>query len=102
MYDLFSGLNGGELHMDQHNDLTTNDGIYDDVTDFSYSTNNQFMGYQDGYFGNDPLSQSKVYQCPNFTGVTLVDSYVRTDGTAVNAHWRTNPDGIISNNFSAK
>ncbi|RHW39925.1 hypothetical protein D1B33_03505 [Lysinibacillus yapensis] len=101
MYDLFNGLNGGELNVDHHNDSLTSDSFYDDVVDFNYSTNNQFTGYQDGYFGNDPLSQSKIYQCPKFPGVTLVDSYVRADGTVVNAHWRTNPDGIISNNFSA-
>lgn len=99
MYDVWNGLNGGELNVDQHNEWTNED--YDDVMDINYSTSNPFAGYQDGCFGNDPLSQSKHYQCPKFPGVTLVDSYVRTDGTVVDAHWRTNPDGIISNNFSS-
>ncbi len=102
MYNLFDGIHGGELNVDQQNDFTNHEDFLDnDVMDFNYSTHNQFSGYQDGYFGNDPLSQSKHYQCPEFPGVTLVDSYVRADGTVVDAHWRTNPDGIISNNLNA-
>jgi len=100
MFDLWNSIDGGELNVDQHNDLA-NDNLYDGVVDYNYSNNSQFIGYQDGYFGNDPLSQSTHYQCPAFPGVTLVDSYVRADGTVVDAHWRTNPDGIVSNNFSA-
>lgn len=101
MFDFLNGIDGGVQNVDQHNNLTSNDNYYDEVVDMNYSSYNQFTGYQDGFFGNDPLSQSKSYQCPKFPGVTHVDTYVREDGTVVNAHWRTNPDGIISNNFSA-
>lgn len=100
MYEGWNGIDGIELTgSEQQYDTTSMDSY--DVIDVNYSTISNMVGYQDGYFGNDPLSQSKHYQCPDFPGMTYVDSYVRSDGTLVNGHWRTNPDGIISNNFSA-
>ncbi|SOC23918.1 hypothetical protein SAMN05880501_11640 [Ureibacillus xyleni] len=98
MFDLWNGLVGGEHQTDHHDDLVTE--VFEEIAG-DYSTINHGTGYVDGCFGNDPLSQSSKYQCPDFPGVTQVESYVRADGTVVKAHLRTNPDGITSNNFSS-
>ena len=32
--------------------------------------------------------------------LVLVDGYFRSNGTYVDSHWRTSPDGVCWNNFS--
>lgn len=99
MFEGWNGLDGTDFsNIDQYD--TINGDSYD-VIDTNYVSISNEVGYQDGWFGNDPLSQSRSYQCPQFPGLTYVDSYVRSDGTLVNAHWRTNPDGFVCNNLSA-
>ncbi|MGG2114149.1 hypothetical protein OCI51_25895 (plasmid) [Lysinibacillus capsici] len=57
--------------------------------------------YVEDYMNNsDPLGQAERYKCPQFSNVHWVDGYTRSDGTYVKGHWRSNPDGITSNNLN--
>lgn len=49
-------------------------------------------GYQESYFGKDPLAQAKDYNCPVFKEMHKVDSYMRSDGTVVKGYWRSAPE----------
>ena len=42
-------------------------------------------------------SEGELKSSPN---VVWVESYTRDDETEVRAHWRSKPDGVVSNNFS--
>lgn len=80
------------------------DQQFDQYVEGTYDTSFVMNGYNggcsEGYFGQDPLSQSKAYQCPKFVNVQYVDSYVREDGTFVKGHWRSNPDSVTWNNLN--
>lgn len=81
-------------------DMYNQDHFDSDVMDFQNSMSGYTGGYQEGIFGKDPLLLSNKYQCPPFAGIHYVDSYVRADGTIVEGHWRSNPDGIKCNNLN--
>ena len=48
-------------------------------------------------FNNDGIADQTAWG----TRVTHVDSYMRSDGTWVQGHYRTTPDGFTGNNLSA-
>lgn len=98
MYHDWNGLEGLDISSIDQQDYSNIDTTSTVGTNYLGMIN--VMGFNEGIFGLDPLSQSSHYQCPAFPGMTHVDSYFRSDGTLVNAHWRTNPDGILNNNFS--
>lgn len=58
------------------------------------------IDYSSNAYGVDPLSNAQHYKCPPFTDVQWIDSYVRKDGTVVKGHWRSEADGITSNNLN--
>lgn len=55
---------------------------------------------------NDPLAHAHCYHCHPFLlgddgrPLVHVDGYYRSDGTYVQEHYRTAPDGDLTNNFS--
>lgn len=52
----------------------------------------------------DPSDERSGFDIPTSNGsspgVHYVDSYTRSDGTSVEGHFRSNPDGITSNNLN--
>lgn len=100
MYQGWNGLEGMDISSIEHHQHDHSNMDSASTLGSNYMIVTDVTGFNEGVFGLDPLSQSSHYQCPTFPGMTHVDSYFRSDGTLVNAHWRTKPDGIITNNFS--
>lgn len=57
-------------------------------------------GYNEAAFGNDPLINAHLYECPKFPNLIWIDSNVKDDGTVVDGHYRTSPDDTTLNNLN--
>ena len=71
-----------------------------DFVDNTFQSNTSFTGYNEAYFGKDPLSQAHMYECPKFNKLIWIDAYVKGDGTLVDGHFRTTPDHTTLNNLN--
>ncbi|MFJ8264770.1 hypothetical protein [Peribacillus asahii] len=56
-------------------------------------------GYEDDYYEEDYYEED-YYDYDEDPGVHWVDDYERSDGTEVDGHWRSNPDGDPYNNLN--
>ncbi|MCH7321484.1 hypothetical protein LZ480_06210 [Solibacillus sp. MA9] len=70
------------------------------LVDNTFQLSPGVAGYNELYFGNDPLSKAHQYQCPQFTKVTWIDPYIKSDGTLVDGHFRSMPDDTTLNNLN--
>ena len=80
-------------------DVTQNE-VQGSVDYFHNKQENLYGSAFDLMQSNDPLKQSHLFKCVPFPGTHWVDTYIRTDGTIVDGHLKTNPDEVTWNNFS--
>ena len=125
MFDSFDSDFGDGYQANEHNDVVDNDGTYllvgskTGVVPHVHADDMSHVCYANDYFsalGNshellamqNPLAHAHEYHCNPFdiTGgavnpeLVYVDGYTRSDGTFVESHFRTAPDGVEENNIS--
>ncbi len=97
-----------QSYEDPDRPVSPNSGSYEednpDLLDYSDPENNQSRQYDEyayhddyDYYDNGSYSGSHSYETP---GEVWVDSYVRSDGTPVQGHYRTAPNSTTHDNWS--
>lgn len=102
MFDINQLLPSSESNSFEHTQQQFEKEYGNGFIDTPIPTTNDFFGYDELFFGNDPLIKASSYECQKFQNLVWVEGYVKDDGTVVKGHYRTMPDGTTANNLSSK